>query len=882
MSAAEFIRFYSSSLRKITPALYKTLLAERMNWHTLEINSALSELDSSSEAGLTTAQVKTRLKQFGLNQLVERGENSLFKILWGRFASPLTLILIAAGALAAFNADYSNAKLIFAAAFIYAVIDFARKDRPEKTIKLLEQFTARVPALRDGSFKAISKQQLVPGDIVQIESGVTVPADLRLLETVNLRIQEALLTTEVGAVEKHTAQLTGENLPLWEHSNMAYMGTLVTQGRGLGLVVATGMQTELGKIADLIQKVEPQATPLQKSLTNIERKLAAFGVGASILFLLGASALGNPLADSLRISVSLLVALAPVGFSTLLLGVFLRESKNASASKFSALEALGAVTVICSDKTGTLTESRVTVTILDFSGHDLDLTETMSKSGALHSTRELGARTQSALSLTAIGGSLCNDAKLIDIGDERYHTLGDPTESALAAAAAQMGYWKSSLDVSFPRAAELPFDSERKRMTTVHHLGQYDPEALAGLDVSDKRYIAFTRGNLQSLLEIASHVWVEGKALEIDAESRSRIEALNERLAKRGMRVVGVGFRLLNAIPEIIQTDLEQNITLAGLFGMIDPPREGVREALEACHAVGIRPLMLTGDHPLIALEIARQLGIAENGRALRGIDVENFSVDELKNVIDDVDVFARVASEHKLKIVQALQAQGHVVAITGDSVNDAPALRKADVGMALGLAGAEVAKDAANLILADDNFATLVSAVKAGRQVLENLRQAIHFIVAGNLSRFLALWLLALMTKDIVLLPAQLLWLSFGVDVLLGLGLALQRSNLPRKINAGRTLWLGAWMGILAAGLGWWSFSAVQPAWHTLVFMALALMQVAHALALSLRKATLGIALFVILVQWLLAPMYGAGNLLMIIGAGAIIFIALRFTESK
>ncbi|HRQ25348.1 MAG TPA: HAD family hydrolase, partial [Anaerolineales bacterium] len=318
----------------------------------------------------------------------------------------------------------------------------------------------------------------------------------------------------------------------------------------------------------------------------------------------------------------------------------------------------------------------MTVVMLDVAEHAIDLTEQVERDGTLRATRGLGAPTQSSLSLAAIGGALCNDAELIDIGDDRFRTLGDPTEGALVVAAAKMGYWKSTLDSSFPRAAELPFDSERKRMTTVHHLAQYDPKVLSGLEIGDKRYIAFTKGGVDGLLDITSHVWVEGRLEKLDSGWRSRIEAANERLAKKGMRVLGVGFRLLNTIPEIIETDLEQKITLVGLFGMIDPPRSEVQDAVATCRAAGIRPVMITGDHPLTA--IARQLGITENGRALAGVEIEKLSFDELKNVVNEVSVFARVAPVHKLKIVQALQEQGHIVAMTGDGVNDAPALRKA------------------------------------------------------------------------------------------------------------------------------------------------------------------------------------------------------------
>ena len=512
-----------------------------------------------------------------------------------------------------------------------------------------------VRVLRDGKLQEISARDLVPGDIIQLETGNVIPADLRLLEAVNFRIQEAALTGESEPIEKHTAALSGSDLPLGDRRNMGYMGTIVTQGRGLALVVATGMQTELGKIAELIQQVKQENTPLQKRLDALGKNLALVGVGiAALIFVIGIMR-GDELQHMLLTAVSVAVAIVPEGLPavvtiTLALGAQRMLQRNALIRKLPAVETLGSVTVICSDKTGTLTENRMSVVVLDVAEHALDLTEEVGRDGTLHATRGLGTPVQSSLSLAAIGGALCNDSKLVDTGDDRYHTLGDPTEGALVVAAAKMGYWKSSLDSSFPRAAELPFDSERKRMTTVHHLERYDPTVLAGLEIGDRRYIAFTKGSVDGLLDVCSQIWVEGKAQSLDSAWREKMLATNDRLAKKGMRVLGVAFRLMDSIPEIIQTDLEQQLTLVGLFGMIDPPRAEVKDAVAVCRAAGIRPVMITGDHPLTAIEIARQLGITDNGRALTGVEIEKLTFEELKNVVEEVDVFARVAPEHKLK----------------------------------------------------------------------------------------------------------------------------------------------------------------------------------------------------------------------------------------
>ena len=540
------------------------------------------------------------------------------------------------------------------------------------------------------------------------------------------------------------------------------------------------------------------------------------------------------------------------------------------------METLGSVTVICSDKTGTLTENRMTVVVLDVAGHALDLTEEVERDGTLRTTRGLGTPIQTSLSLAAIGGTLCNDAKLIDIGDERYHTLGDPTEGAMVIAAAKMGYWKSSLDSSFPRAAELPFDSERKRMTTVHHLERYDPAVLAGLEVGARRYIAFTKGGVDGLLDVTTHVWVDGQAQLMDAEWKSKIEASNERLAKKGMRVLGVAFRLFDSIPEVIQMDLEQGLTLVGLFGMIDPPRGEVKDAVALCRSAGIRPVMITGDHPLTAIEIARQLGITENSRALTGVEIENLTFEELKNVVEEVNVFARVAPEHKLKIVQALQENGHIVSMTGDGVNDAPALRKADIGVAMGITGTDVSKEASDLVLLDDNFATIVASVREGRTIYDNIRKFVRFSVAGNIGKVLVMLLAPFLGKPLPLLPLQLLWLNLLTDGLLGLGMGVENpeadtmKRAPFSPKEGvfsrgagvQTLWVGIMIGALALGLGSWYYFTGRPEWQTMIFTSLAFMQVFQALASRSAKESLfkmgvlsnpllaGMALLVIVLQ--------------------------------
>jgi len=841
-----------------------------MIWHIIETTSAIAELDSSTENGLSAAQVKERVLRYGANELVERGGRTSLQILWEQVSATIVLVLIGAAILASVLDDTKSMIAILSIVVLYAFLGFFQEYRAAQAVTALKKMrVSDVSVLRDGKLRELPARDLVPGDIVQLETGIIIPADMRLLEAVNLRIQEAALTGESDTIEKHTAALSGEDLPLGDRRNMGYMGTAVTQGHGLALVVATGMQTELGKIADLIQEVKEEKAPLQYRLDSLGKALALIGLGiTALIFILGLIG-GDELSHIFFATVGVAVAIVPesllvVVIINLALGAQRMFEREVLIRKLPAVETLGSVTVICSDKTGILTENRMTVLVLDIAGHALDLTEQMKRGGSLRATRGLGAPVQSSLSLAAIGGALCNDAKLIDTGDDHYHTLGDPTEGAIVVAAAKMGYWKSSLDSSFPRAAELAFDSERKRMTTVHHLGQYDPEVLAGVEVGDRRYIAFTKGSVDGLLDLASHVWVEGKAQKLDAKWRSRVEAANERLAKKGMRVLGVAFRLLDAIPEILQTDLEQNLTLVGSFGMVDPPRAEVRNAVDLCHTAGIRPVMITSDDPSTAIEIARQLGITKRARALTGLEIERLSFDEIKNVIDEVNVFARVAPEHKLKIVQALQAKGHIVIMTGEEVNDAPALRKADIGVAMDVSGTDVAREASDMVLLDDSFVTIASAVREGRTVHDNIRKFVRFSVAGNIGKALLMALAPFLGSSLPLIPLQLLWLNFLIDGLLGIGMAVEKPETdtmknppsPQKESvfsgeAGRqTIWVGSTVGALAIALGSWYYFTGRPEWQTMIFTSLAFMQIFHALALHSAKDSF------LKVSWLNGPL--------------------------
>ena len=900
-----------------------------MNWHLQSIETALEALQTQPGTGLPQDEAAARLAQYGRNELVEKGGRTPFKIFWEQITATMVLILIAAAVVAGLLGDLKNTIAITAIVILYAILGFIQEYRAEQAIAALKKLSVpNVRVLRDGKLQELSARELVPGDILQLEAGNVLPADVRLLEAVNLRIQEAALTGESEPVAKQIAKLSGEDLPLGDRRNMAYMGTIVTQGRGLALTVATGMQTELGRIADLIQQSGGEQTPLQKRLDALGKTLAVIGVGIAILIAILGFLRGDDLRHMLLTAVSVAVAIVPEGLPavvtiTLALGAQRMLAKNSLIRRLPAVETLGSVTVICSDKTGTLTENRMTVVVLDVANHALDLTGDMDRSGSFSAPRHRGAPAESALSLAAVGAALCNDARLVDEGDDRYHTLGDPTEGALVSAAAKMGYWKSSLDSSFPRAAELSFDSERKRMTTVHDLRQYNPDLLAGLDVSHHRYIAFTKGSVDGLLDLSSHVWVNGKAEPMDDSYKVRVEAANQTLARKGMRVLGVAFRLINQIPDVIQTDLEQNVTFVGLFGMIDPPRSEVRDAVALTKSAGIRTIMITGDHPLTATEIASQLGIIDTAnemdrKVLTGVEIENLSFDELKNAVQNVQVFARVSPEHKLKIVQALQERGQIVSMTGDGVNDAPALRRADIGVAMGITGTDVSKEAADMVLLDDNFATIVAAVKEGRTIYDNIRKFVRFSVAGNIGKVMVMLLAPFLGKPIPLLPLQLLWLNLLTDGLLGLGMGVEEpesdtmNRPPYSPKEGvfsrgagvQVIWVGALIGALALALGAWYYFTGREEWQTMVFSFLAFAQVFQALAsrsqqdsffkrgLSGNPLLAGMALLVTGLQMLViyvpalssffnvVPLRGM-DLLIAVGSGAIIFVVMEIEKA-
>jgi Ca2+-transporting ATPase len=787
--------------------------------------------------------------------------------------------------------------------------------------------------LRSGQVRELSARELAPGDIIMLEAGNVVPADSRLLETVNLRIQESMLTGESEAVEKDPTPLEQSNLPLGDRRNMAYMGTTVTYGRGKAVVTASGMDTELGHIASMLQTVATELTPLQRRLDQVGRVLAGVALAiAGLVFLMGWLR-GEDLQLMFLTTVSIAVAIIPEGLPavltiTLALGAQRMLKRQALIRKLPAVETLGSITVICSDKTGTLTENRMTVTILDVAGHRLDLNEALDEAAPLFngvndSNEPAGQETlmnsPASLRLLLAGGALCNDAVLKIDESGRFHAVGDPTEGALVVAAARFGLWKEELDQQWPRLSELPFDSDRKRMTTIHQAADAGEvwETLPP-DLRSSSFLAFTKGAVDGLLEIANEVLVDGQLQALDRTWRQRIEAANSQLAQNGMRVLGVTFRpIQEPVQPQTEAELERQVIFLGMVGIIDPPRPEVKQAVQTCKTAGIRPIMITGDHPLTAQHIAAELGIAENGTVLTGQELAKIPVEQLQDVVETVSVYARVSPEHKLKVVQALQERGHIVAMTGDGVNDAPALKKADIGVAMGITGTDVSKEAADMVLRDDNFATIVAAVEEGRVIYDNVRKFVKFSIAGNIGKVSVMLFAPLLNMALPLLPLQLLWLNLLTDGLLGLGLGVEpaEKNTMRRpprlpdepIFSRGTSWHMAWLGFLigliSLGAGFWYWSTGQPNWQTMIFTTLAFAQMGQALAVrsgqeSLFKVglfsnrlllgmvglTLGLQLMVIYLPWLqtffgttaLSPL----DLVISLGLSSLVFVSIELEK--
>ncbi|MBD2328771.1 cation-translocating P-type ATPase [Alkalinema sp. FACHB-956] len=830
------------------------------HWYQLDTIDVLQQLDTDATKGLSREAVNRRREQWGSNELADHRSKSPWLILWEQLTASTIVVLLLAALAAIALGDSKDAIAIVAIVALTVLLGWSQEYRAEKALVALKQLAVpSVRVYRAGTWMDISARDLVPGDIVHLEAGNRIPADGRLLETAHLQVQEAALTGESAPVEKSSPALTDEAILAESafYPNMVYMGTTVTAGRGKAVITATGMQTELGNVANLMQRVGWEATPLQQRLDQLSQKLVlAILALVAIIFALGVLR-GESLPLMFLTAVSVAVGLIPEGLPaivtiSLALGSQRMLKQQALIRRLPAVETLGSVTVICSDKTGTLTENRMTVTTLEVAEQRVSLPSASESPFASESPLA------PSLQFLLLGAALCNDA-IVPMGQESVvqneaNPLGDPTEVALVIAASLAGLSKSDLDMQYPRIAEIGFEADRRCMTTIHKWNG-DGNSFSD-DFKGTPYIAFTKGAVTQLLDVTSHIWVKDHIQVFDATWRDRVLKAQQELAQTGARVLGVAFRLWNDRPDVRDAQtVEQNLVLVGWVGLRDPARPEVKQAVQDCQRAGIRPVMITGDHPLTALHLARELGIADNDRYLTGHDLNQLSLAELMEKVESIAVYARVSPEQKLKIVQAFQQRQHIVAMTGDGINDAPALRKADIGVAMGKSGTDVAKEAADMVLLDDHFATIVAAVQEGRVIYDNIRKSIKYLLSGNSGEIWVMFLAPFLGMPLPLLPIQILWINLMSDGLPALALSVEpaeRDTMQRPPHQSHgpifsrgmgwdIVWIGLLTGLASLGTGYvyWQGDRLSH-WQTMLFTILTFSETVIALAVRSERYSL------------------------------------------
>ena len=737
------------------------------NDYNLSPQEVLDELHSSSQ-GLTAAEAEARLAKFGPNKLKEAEKPSLLQRFLTQLKDPMLLILMAAAAVSAVtNAlsgeSFTEVFIILAVVLLNAILGVVQESKAEAAIEALQTMTAaKCKVLRGGHQIVVESSQLVPGDVVVLEAGDAIPADGRLLECASLKIEEAALTGESVPVTKAVELLTGSDVPLGDRKNMCYMGSTVVYGRGKAVITATGMDTEMGKIAHVLAQTEQEQTPLQRKLTQLGKTLSKLVLGICVfIFIFDLVVVGDysltAILETFMVAVSLAVAAIPEGLATVVtvvlsIGVTNMSKRHAVIRRLTAVETLGCTQVICSDKTGTLTQNKMTV--VEHTG---------------------------PLTLLATAMTLCNDAILEESGAQ-----GEPTEAALVNFGAANGCPKPRLENRQPRCAEAPFDSSRKMMSTIHR--------------TDTGFIQYTKGAPDEVLRRCTHYTENGAVLPLTEEKRSAILADNKAMADKALRVLAAAERLYDSLPDKLEPEeLEQQLCFIGLAGMIDPVRPEVKDAVAQCRAAGIRPVMITGDHKDTAVAIAKELGIiTDASQAVTGSALDSLTDEELDNVIENYGVYARVQPEHKVRIVNAWRRKGAITAMTGDGVNDAPSIKSADIGVGMGITGTDVTKNVADMVLSDDNFATIVSAVGEGRQIYDNIRKAIQFLLASNMSEVLGVFFATLLGFTL-LNPVHLLFINLITDCFPALALGLEKAEPDTMTRPPRD----SRDGIFAGGVG-------------------------------------------------------------------------------
>jgi Ca2+-transporting ATPase len=813
-------------------------------WHALETKAVLEHLQVH-EHGLTTEEAKRRLEYFGPNQLKEASRPTFLQMLWEQLNNFVVILLIIASVISALLGDYVEAAAIMAIVVLNAVLGIVQERRAEEALAALKKLAAPdAQVMRDGRRVSIPSYELVPGDLVFLESGNFIPADIRLLEAVNLRVEEASLTGESLAVQKNAATVLEKNVPLGDRKNTAFMGTVVSYGRGRGVVTNTGMHTQLGLIATMLQSVETEETPLQRRLDQLGKSLSVAAlILVAIVFVVALINYTNinelftgPLAyvseyapditEVFIIAISLAIAAVPEGLPavvTISLALGMREmiKRHALIRKLSSVETLGSATVICSDKTGTLTQNEMTVTRLWVDGQFVSVSGTgyVPKGDFLVDGKKVELSKYPA-ALTALWLGLLNNDSLIETTGEEdsqktYRIVGDPTEGALLVAAAKAGAMHVEIKEAYPRENEVPFDSERKRMITIHDVATpraEDPSPFNDDEHKNSDVIA-VKGAPDVILELCTQYQdLNDTPRPLDAETRERILAANDEMTKGALRVLKT-------------EELERDLVFVGLAGMIDPARGEVRPALEKAREAGIRTVMITGDYPNTARAIAETIGLLQHGRhVMTGAQLDALSDNELKKVIEDTAVFARVSPEHKMRIVDALQANDEVVAMTGDGVNDAPAIKRADIGVAMGITGTDVAKETADMVLTDDNYASIVAAVEQGRIIYSNIRKFVFFLLSSNVAEIMIIFLATLAGLPAPLTAIQLLWLNLITDGAPALALAVEKGDpdiMEQKPRAksepivNRSMMLGLTVQTIAQTAAVLTAFAVGLIWH-------------------------------------------------------------------
>jgi len=798
--------------------------------HHVPIERVAAELATHLQNGLSQQEARARLAQYGLNELKERPRPGFFKLLLDQLNNFLVFILIVAAILSALigwreyshsgdASEFIDMAAILAIVVLNAVLGVVQESKAEQALAALKKMAAPTAmVIRDGVQQTVPARELVPGDIVLLEAGNYVPADLRLLESVNLKVDEASLTGESAPVNKDARVVLDKDIPTGDRLNSAFMGTLVTYGRGKGLVTATGMHTQIGMIAEMLQSYKEEPTPLQQKLNQLGRLLGIISlVICGIIFLIGILRDTDPMMalrdgfmayldahqyDIIGLfmtAVSLAIAAVPEGLPAvvticLALGMQRMVSRHALMRKLPAVETLGSATVICSDKTGTLTQNEMTVVRGWAGGKTFQVTgEGYRPSGQfLRAGEPLDPSADIAVSLLLHGALLCNDARLEKSGVEgsqsTWRMVGDPTEGALVVAAAKADLWREEIEKAWPRVQEIPFDSERKRMTTIHKVSDFGSRIVDALRNADpqpeiqnpKPYIAFVKGAPDLLLELCDDILLDGRVQPLDEERRLEILAANKLMARQALRVLAVAYRPLAELPELPSPgSVERNLIFLGLLGMIDPARQEVKAAVAVAKGAGLKSVMVTGDYQDTAVAIAEELGLlTPGGKVISGVELDRMSDQELADIVEQVDAYTRVSPQHKVKIVDAWKARGHVVAMTGDGMNDAPALKRADIGVAMGITGTDVSKETADMVLTDDNYASIVAAIEEGRIIYSNIRKFVFYLISCNVGEILIIFLSMLGGLPIPLRPIQLLWLNLVTDGAPALALGLEKGD--------------------------------------------------------------------------------------------------------